>query len=94
MRAELKEVVIAEVKAEEKAEVKEVARAEVKAEMKEVAMAEVKAEMKEVAMAEVKAFSIQSFISKMPDMTDADVASLFDVTPGYIKDLREKIQNG
>jgi len=79
-------------------EAREEVLAEMRAEMKEVVIAEVtaevKAEMKEVAIAEVKAFSIQSFISKMPDMTDADVASLFDVTPGYIKDLREKIQNG
>jgi hypothetical protein len=36
--------------------------------------------------------TIGTFLLKMPDMPDEEVASLFDVTVDYVKDLREKMK--
>lgn len=38
-----------------------------------------------------KETTIRTFLAKMHDMPDEEVASLFDVTPEYIRDLREKM---
>ena len=40
---------------------------------------------------EGRELTISTFLSKMPDMPDAEVARLFDVTPEYIRNLREKL---
>lgn len=41
---------------------------------------------------EARALTIGTFLLKMPDMPDEDVASLFDVTVEYVKALREKMK--
>ncbi len=38
--------------------------------------------------------TIGTFLLKVPDMPDDEVANLFDVTPGYIRKLREKLKKG
>jgi flagellar biosynthesis/type III secretory pathway protein FliH len=40
---------------------------------------------------EGRELTISTFLSKMPDMPDAEVARLFDVTPEYIRNLRKKL---
>ena len=40
---------------------------------------------------EGRELTISTFLSKMPDMPDAEVASLFDVTTEYIRKLRGKL---
>jgi hypothetical protein len=40
---------------------------------------------------EGRELTISTFLSKMPDMPDAEVARLFDVTPEYIRNLRGKL---
>jgi len=40
---------------------------------------------------EGRELTIVTFLSKMPDMPDAEVASLFDVTTEYIRNLRGKL---
>ncbi|MEO0007579.1 MAG: hypothetical protein RJA20_1775 [Bacteroidota bacterium] len=40
---------------------------------------------------EGRELTISTFLSKMPDMPDAEVARLFDVTTEYIRKLREKL---
>ena len=40
---------------------------------------------------EARALTIGTFLLKMPDMPDEEVASLFDVTVEYVKDLREQM---
>ncbi len=40
---------------------------------------------------EGRELTISTFLSKMPDMPDAEVANLFDVTPEYIRNLRGKL---
>ena len=39
-----------------------------------------------------RTLTIGTFLLKMPDMPDEEVASLFDVTVEYVKDLREKMK--
>jgi len=39
-----------------------------------------------------RTLTIGTFLLKMPDMPDEEVASLFDVTVDYVKGLREKIK--
>jgi flagellar biosynthesis/type III secretory pathway protein FliH len=39
---------------------------------------------------EARALTIGTFLLKMPDVPDEEVASLFDVTVDYVKDLRDK----
>jgi len=41
-----------------------------------------------------RALTIGTFLLKMPDLPDGEVASLFDVTVDYIKELREKMKAG
>jgi predicted transposase YdaD len=41
---------------------------------------------------EAQARTIGTFLHKMPDMPDEEVASLFDVTVDYIRGLREKMK--
>jgi predicted transposase YdaD len=41
---------------------------------------------------EARALTIGTFLLKMPDMPDEEVASLFDVTVEYVKDLREQMK--
>jgi flagellar biosynthesis/type III secretory pathway protein FliH len=41
-----------------------------------------------------RALTIGTFLLKMPDMPDEEVASLFDVTVDYVKNLREKMKAG
>ncbi|MFN5366061.1 MAG: hypothetical protein ACK5CH_11650, partial [Bacteroidota bacterium] len=41
---------------------------------------------------EARALTIGTFLLKMPDVPDEEVASLFDVTVDYVKDLREKMK--
>jgi len=43
---------------------------------------------------EARALTIGTFIRKMPDMPDEEVARLFDVTVEYVKKLREKMKVG
>jgi flagellar biosynthesis/type III secretory pathway protein FliH len=43
---------------------------------------------------EARALTIGTFIRKMPDMPDWEVASLFDVTVEYVRNLREKMKAG
>ncbi|MFM8486331.1 MAG: hypothetical protein ACKOCH_08335, partial [Bacteroidota bacterium] len=43
---------------------------------------------------EARALTIGTFIRKMPDMPDGEVASLFDVTADYVRNLREKMKAG
>jgi flagellar biosynthesis/type III secretory pathway protein FliH len=40
---------------------------------------------------EGRELTISTFLSKMPDMPDAEVARLFDVTTEYIRNLRGKL---
>jgi flagellar biosynthesis/type III secretory pathway protein FliH len=40
---------------------------------------------------EGRELTISTFLSKMPDMPDAEVARLFDVTTEYIRKLRGKL---
>jgi flagellar biosynthesis/type III secretory pathway protein FliH len=40
---------------------------------------------------EGRELTISTFLSKMPDMPDAEVVSLFDVTTEYIRNLHEKL---
>jgi flagellar biosynthesis/type III secretory pathway protein FliH len=41
-----------------------------------------------------RALTIGTFLLKMPNLPDGEVASLFDVTVDYIKELREKMKAG
>jgi predicted transposase YdaD len=43
---------------------------------------------------EARALTIGTFIRKMPGMPDGEVASLFDVTVEYVRNLREKMKAG
>ncbi len=43
---------------------------------------------------EARALTIGTFLHKMPDMPDEEVASLFDVTTDYVKELRDKMKAG
>jgi hypothetical protein len=43
---------------------------------------------------EARALTIGTFMLKMPDMPDGEVASLFDVTVEYVRNLREKMKVG
>ena len=40
-----------------------------------------------------QALTIGTFLLKMPDMSDGEVASLFDVTVDYVNGLREKMKS-
>ena len=52
-----------------------------------------KAEGIEEGREEARARTIGTFLLKMPDMPDEEVASLFDVTVEYVKELREKMKS-
>ena len=41
---------------------------------------------------EARALTIGTFLLKMPDMPDEEVASLFDITVEYVKGLREQMK--
>ncbi|MFM8490038.1 MAG: hypothetical protein ACKOCH_27170, partial [Bacteroidota bacterium] len=41
-----------------------------------------------------RTLTIGTFMLKMPDMPDGEVATLFDVTVEYVRNLREKIKVG
>jgi hypothetical protein len=41
-----------------------------------------------------RTLTIGTFMLKMPDMPDEEVASLFDVTADYVRNLREKMKAG
>ena len=41
---------------------------------------------------EARALTIGTFLLKMPAMSDEEVASLFDVTVEYVRELREKMK--
>ena len=48
----------------------------------------------EMGREEARALTIGTFLHKMPDMSDEEIASLFDVKVDYVKNLREKIKAG
>jgi predicted transposase YdaD len=51
-------------------------------------------EGREEGREEARALTIGTFIRKMPGMPDGEVASLFDVTVEYVRNLREKMKAG